>query len=233
MKALQKTFLNLAVIAALSGLSSCTVKQEASKPLRSISVSGEGKVLVDNDTAEITFSVVTRNYDINKAVAENISKSTKVQEALAQTGILKGDIKTSNYTIVQDPSSSPVRINYGAYNVSDTITVKVRDVKRTGEIIDLCVKNGANQFSSLTFYASQTEKAKKEAEVLAIKNAESKAKSLASATGSKIGKVLTINTGYNYSVVKSSNAELLSASMPVNSGQSETLAEVTLTYELE
>lgn len=231
MKTVKKIMLTSAILSL--ALSSCTVKQEAAKVQKSITVSEEGKVSVENDTAKITFSVVTRNYDVNKAVDENNTKSTKIQEALSQAGILKSDIATARFTINQDANSSPTKVNYGAYNVSNTVSVTVRDVTRTGEIIDLCVKNGANQFSSLTFYASQTEKAKKEAEVLAVKNAEAKANSLASAAGAKIGKAITIQTGYTSFMQESVYAKNSYSAVPVNAGSSTISAEVTVTYELE
>lgn len=225
-----------AVIAAIFMLSSCTVKQEPAKPLRTITVSGQGSILVENDTAKIIFSIVTRNYDITKAVNDNAAKSTQINDALTKAGLLKGDIATSNYSIQQDANPSPTKINYGAYTVRNSILVTVRDISRTGEIIDLCVKNGANQFSSLDFYASQTEKAKKEAEVLAIKNAESKAKSLAAASAAKLGKVQTIKTEYNYSDYAVAQAGITaeeSYTTSVLPGKSATYAEVTVTYELE
>ncbi|MBO6176401.1 MAG: SIMPL domain-containing protein [Treponema sp.] len=225
-------FIYVTIITAVFLLSSCTVKQEAAKPLRTITVSGQGSIFVENDTAKIIFSIVTRNYDINKAVSDNAAKSTQVNEALSKAGLLKSDIATSNYSVQQDANPSPTRVNYGAYTVSNSIIVTVRDISRTGEIIDLCVKNGANQFSSLGFYASQTEKAKKEAEVLAIKNAESKAKSLAAASAAKLGKVQTIKTEYIYSEYLAAQADMKTAEA-YTPGKSATHAEVTVTYELE
>ena len=63
----------------------------------------------------------------------------------------------------------------------------------TSKVIDLALKSGANQLSSLSYGVSDTETAKKQARTLAISQAQESAALLAEVSGATLGEVLQIS----------------------------------------
>lgn len=219
--------------------SSCTINQ-AQKKTRTIEVSGTGEVFLQNDSAKIELSVVTKNADILKASSDNAAKMTSVQNALAEKGIEKTEISTSGYSIYQESNYQNGRKILGAYNVTNRISIIVKDVSKAGEIIDSAIKAGANELNSLSYFPSNTDAAKKQSRILAVKQAESKANTIASSSGNLLGKLLNIREEESNSFAYDSNfsyskAEAAGASptTPVSSGKTKISVTVSATYELE
>ena len=224
--------------AALFLLSSCVLKQEEPKQPRTITVNATGKVTVPNDRAIITFSVISRNADVIRAVDENSRKMTSVQEALAEKSISKEDISTDAYSIRQDSSYSNGRLILGQFEVSNRITVTVKDALKAGEIIDAAVKHGANSLSSLEYTASPSQDSTKQARILAVKNAESVANTMATAAGAKLGEVITINELWSsgvqrYSALEEAKADGFTSSALSSPGSSAITVQIQATYALE
>ena len=74
------------------------------------------------------------------------------------------------------------------YQVTNTLTVTLDDVNRTGEIIDIAVANGINQADSIQFMLSdaQAQALRSEALKKAVANARSDADTVAGALGVNI-----------------------------------------------
>lgn len=224
-------------ILAAAMFSSCTVKQQENLS-RTVTVTGSGQVEIESDQATIILSVITRNYDVTKAVQENADKMTKVQESLIASGLNKQDITTNNYSIYQESSYSGGRSIPGQYNVSNNVQIIVRDISKAGTVIDTAVKAGANSLSSLTFDATKQEEAVKQARILAIKQAEETASLLASTSGSTLGKIITITeqSGNSYpraSLMKTSAVLNDAAPTPISADKTTVSITVNCTYELQ
>ena len=89
------------------------------------------------------------------------------------------------------------------------VKILVKKIGMVSEVIDLALKSGANQLSSLTYGVTDTEIAKKQARSLAISQAQESANLLAGASGAKLGKVLSISEHSNIAYPR---ARLLKAS---------------------
>ncbi len=113
------------------------------------------------------------------------------------------------------------------------------DSAKTGDIIDIAVKNGANNISSLNFTSSKTNEGKKQARLLAIKNADEKANLMAAASGLTVGKALRIieegtapaRTANGIFMAKASYDE--STPISLGDGKSTVTATVTIEYEMQ
>lgn len=227
------------ILALLPLLFSSCVIREPQKKSRSIEVSGTGEIFVQNDSAKIELSVITKNADVLKASSENAAKMTAVQNALAEKGIEKSEISTSGYSIYQESNYQNGRSVLGAYNVTNRISVVLKDVSKSGEIIDSAIKAGANQLNSVTYFPSSTDAAKKQARILAVKQAEAKANTIATSSGNLLGKLLTIKEE-NSSFVYDSNSAGFKAESSVadsttamSSGKTKITVSISATYELE
>jgi uncharacterized protein YggE len=81
------------------------------------------------------------------------------------------------------------------YNVTNTILVDVRKLDDVGRVIDAALGSGANVITSLQFYASNTEAARRTAIASAIDKARADAEAAARAAHGSLGTLLEINIG--------------------------------------
>jgi len=129
-----------------------------------IAVTGRGEVKVSPDRATIQVSVQTRATTAAAAAAENATKQQSVLAALRALGLGSDQLSTINYNVYPEQryeqGKEPVVV---AYNVTNTILVDVRKLTQVGPVIDAALSHGANMITSLQFYASNTETARRSA----------------------------------------------------------------------
>ena len=149
-----------------------------------IAVTGRGEIKVSPDRATIQMSVQTRAPTAAAAAAENAAKQQSVLSALRALGLGNDQLSTVNYNVYPEqryePGKDPVIIGY---NVTNTILVDVRKLSQVGPAIDAALSHGANMITSLQFYASNTEAARRTAIQTAIEKARADAEAAAQAAG--------------------------------------------------
>ena len=148
-----------------------------------VTVTGSGEVLIPADVAVISLGVNVRSAEAPSAQAEANEVIAKIREALTAAGIDEEDISTGyiNLYAAYDYSSSVERIT--GYNASSTLAVKVTDMTRVGEVIDLAFGAGANMLDGVSFSAKDDTAARAEALKAAVADAKAKADVLAEAAG--------------------------------------------------
>ena len=114
-------------------------------------------------------------------------------------GFTNDQLSTVNYNVYPeqryDQGKEPVIVGY---NVTNTVLVDVRKLSQVGPAIDAALSHGANMITSLQFYASNTETARRTAIGTAIEKARADADAAAHAAGGSLGSLLEINIGaYN------------------------------------
>lgn len=260
-----KNYLGIAIIigilvfayAAWSYVGTYSKSAEPSS-FRSFSVSGEGKVVTVPDVATFTFSVVTEGgRDLSKLQKENIDKTNRAIAFVKNNKVDQKDIKTEGYNInpryqyyecnrqvqiypAPEPTPCPPPEIVG-YTITQTVGVKVRDFSKVGDIVAGVVLNGANSVSGLTFTIDDRTKAENDAREEAISKAKDKAKAIARAGGFNIGRLLSIEEGYQpYYGMGGGTAESVSlksaAAAPaptIEPGSQEVKITVTLRYEIK
>ncbi|HMZ32131.1 MAG TPA: SIMPL domain-containing protein, partial [Methanoregulaceae archaeon] len=156
-------------------------------PENLITVSGTGEVMTEPDIGLVTLGVKTEHADVRTAQEQNAMTMDEIITSLLAAGIPRQDIQTVSYNIypVYDDETRPFGEDVKYYQVTSMVQVTVREVSRTGEIIDIAVKNGANQVSSVGFSLSPEKEKSLRATVLtqAVGNARSDADVTAAATG--------------------------------------------------
>ena len=164
-----------------------------------IVVAGRGEVQVTPDRATIQISVQTKATTAAAAADENANKQAAVIQALRALGLGVNQISTTGYNIYPEqryaPDKEPVVIGY---NVTNTLAVDVRKLTQVGPVIDAALSKGANMITSLQFYATNTEAARRTAITSAIEKARLDAEAAAKAAGGTIGTLLEINIGAYY-----------------------------------
>ena len=175
---------------------------------RSFSVSGEGKVVAIPDIAQFNFSVITQSgRDIAVLQRENTDKVNAIIDFVKSKNIEAKDIKTQNYNLdpryqfftcpfesrETKPCPPPEIVGY---TINQTVSIKIRDFSKIGDILAGVVEKGANNVSQLSFEIDEPTKVQNEAREEAIKKAKEKANLIARAGGFKVGRLLSINEGF-------------------------------------
>jgi hypothetical protein len=230
----------IAIVLLVALVAIGTVSAADTSTDRTITASGTGSVIGTPDRAQISLAVETENTDVKAAQAENAARMTTVMNALTAAGIPKDALKTTGYNIypVYDDSKFPVGQKIKAYRVTNTLTVTLHDVNRTGEVIDIGIANGINQANSIQFLLSdeQAQVLRTEALKEATDRAAADARTVAAALGVNLSSVKTVDVGQGYTPVlfqnfaKSDSSIGGGASTPIQPGDITVTATVTVTY---
>lgn len=201
--------------------------------------SGEGKVYTKPDVAFVDFSVVTQGARINDVQDANSKKMNKVITFLKSSGIEEKDIKTTNYSLYPQYVYEGYRVpQITGYQINQTVSIKIRDLDKVGEILQGVVEVGINQVNSLYFGVENDEELKEQAREMAIKDAKEKAEKLASQIGVNLKKIVGFSETTNgYPVPMYGKGEYGIGgggnSPNIEIGENEITVNITLTYEIE
>jgi uncharacterized protein YggE len=166
----------------------------AQVPPPMISVTGEATVSVPPDQAQIDGGVTSDAKTAREASDANNAAMGKVLLALKGAGIDEKDYQTSRLSL--QPQYAPNRSGPSpvvGYRASNRVTVKLRDVTKVANIIDVLVGAGANELGGINFVVSQASKLLDDAREKAIADARRKAEIYAKAAGVTLGEPLSIS----------------------------------------
>lgn len=216
-----------------------------------ISVSGEGEVMAKPDIGKFSFSVTESGVDAASAIEASGTKINNILAAIKEAGVEEKDIKTEYYNLYPKYKYESRPCLPGVYcpgeqvpdgfEVTQNISVKVRDLDKTGSLLTLASDKGATNISSLEFTIDDTDVLKAEARTMAIEDAKAKAEILADGLGVKLVKMVGYyedesNGPMPYygmggdSVVKMESS-FMAPEVPV--GENSTVSRVTLTYQVK
>lgn len=167
------------------------------KDIKTITINADGKVTVTPDTAKISISVVTDGTTADEVQKRNTENMNKVIEYVKGLGVEAKDIKTTYYNLYPKYDYINGRQVSAGFSVSQSAEIKVRDLKKVGEIVTGTVARGANQVQGVDFFVDDQEKFKAEARKTAFDKAKLKAKEMAKLTGIRLGRVVTFSESYN------------------------------------
>lgn len=200
-----------------------------------ISVTGEGEVAAAPDLATITLGVTTEARTAAEALAANSAALAAVVANLKAAGIEPRDIQTTGLSlnpVWSGYSDRPQRIE--KFQAVNGVTVRVRDIARTGAVLDAAVKDGANTLNGLSFGMADPRPLLDEARARAVADARRRAELLAAAAGVTLGRVLTIGEagGYAPPAPMYRSDAMVAAAPPVEGGEVTIRAQVTVVWEL-
>ncbi|MDS7597591.1 SIMPL domain-containing protein [Agrobacterium tumefaciens] len=230
--------------ATIIPLAGAALAQEAGTKEATISVSGEGQSAVAPDMAILSFSVVKQAETAAAALSENSKALSEVLKALKASAIEDRDLQTSNFSVqplykhYEPKDGVYVAPEITGYQVSNGLTVRVRDLKKLGEILDTSVKLGINQGGDISFTNDKPEATVTEARKLAVADALAKAKTLTEAAGVKLGRVIEITENTPRPMPMPQGAMRASMmkeadSVPITSGENNYSVVVNVTFSLE
>lgn len=210
------------------------------------SINGSGTVYAKSDIANLEVGLRTgTKKTAAEATAESTLKMDEIIKELKKLNIDEKDIKTTNYNLspVYNWTDKAGQQLVG-YEVSQNLTLKVRDLNKIGDVIAKTTEKGANQIGNINFTIDDEFALKNQARELAIQKAKEKAELIAKQSGMKLGEIKSVyeSSDSNPSPIAYSNAKMdLGAgraeaslvSPSIQSGQNEIKVDVTLVYEVK
>ncbi len=205
---------------------------------RTISVNGTGLVTVTPDIATLRVGISSRDASPAKALKDNTARVTKLFETLDKFGIKKRDIRTNSFSVnpvyirKRLPNTPP---SIEAYDVTNMVTLHLRDLDKLGALLEALVADGANRLNGLSFGVSDPAKKTDEARKLAIKDAKRKAELYAKEADVDVGKVLKISesTPLAPRPMMLGLARSTAEAVPVAAGEQQISASVSVVFKIE
>ena len=208
-----------------------------------LTLTADGRSTRVPDLAVFSAGVTSQGKTAGEAMSANAADMNRVIAALKKAGIADKDVQTSSIQLnplfgqqVVSPNGQvmqePRIIGYQATN---TVTVRSRDIKGFGKVLDALVGAGANQISGPAFQLSDPSSANDEARISAIKSARTRADLYAKAAGLRVVRIVSITEGGGYSPPQPMYAKAMMAdagSTPVSAGEVEAAVSVTVQFEL-
>ena len=206
-----------------------------------IQITGQASRSVAPSYAILTLGITSQNTNINAAKSNNDRIMSDLISRLANLGVDKKDIFTSNISI--NPTSDyqeGKRINTG-YNVSNHVTVKINNLDNVGKVVDAAVSAGANDINNLSFQNDVSQQLSDSLTTEAIQNGRLKAEVIAAALGRTLGPVKTVSISTTETSSMDSgyyrNAVMLKAALetatPVEKGSLVVSQDANITYYLQ
>ena len=216
----------------------------------SISVSGKGEVTAkpEDIIATFSFGAQATSESVDSAQEQSAKSINDAIAFLKAEGVDEKDIQTTAYDVYPHyewidrpctngycPGGSSVPTGF---DVNQTVTVKIRDTKKAGEILAGIGKKNVTNISGLNFTIDDSEALADEARELAIKDARERAIGIADALGVELGDVVSFyeNGPTPYPMYEGGyamDAMSVKVSPDVSTGEQKVTVEVSVNFQIE
>ena len=217
-----------------------------------ITVSGSGEVFAVPDRAEFSLTVREEAEAVSDAQETAAKKINDIKEYLEGVGVEEKDIKTTSYNVYPKYEwQEIVCITYPCprgkqeqtgFEVTQTLSVKVKDTKLAGELLSGVGERGASDVSGLSFTIEDEDTLKTEARAKAIEEAREKAVVLAKDLNVKLVRVVGFyedsGGAQPYYALGREGAAVRSMASPavtpeIPTGENKIVSNVNITYEIK
>jgi hypothetical protein len=204
-----------------------------------LDVSATGEVTRVPDVAIVSAGVVSRSSTATGALQDTADRMQRVLAALKRAGVDDRDIQTSSVSLNPEyryvENQPPQLIGYTA---SNNVTVRFRDIRNSGKILDALVGQGANQISGPTLTVDKPEPALDEARAKAVAIGRARAELYARSLGLHVVRVVSVNeSAGSYPVPPPmpmyARADMAQAKTSIEPGEQKLQVNLAMTFELQ
>ena len=193
LSALATVAISLPAVAANAQAAPTTVEPMVPAAGTVLDVTAEGRTTRVPDLATIRAGVVSQSTTAAAAPTDNAQRMAKVLASLKRAGVAPRDIATSNVQLAPQyryaNNQPPVITGYQATN---TVSIRFRDVAKSGTVLDALVAEGANQIDGPNLSIDKPDAALDEARTDAIAQAKRRADLYAKAAGLRVARIVSI-----------------------------------------
>jgi len=232
--ALLALILSLGTLAVLLFRPQPVAAQTGATPIRQITVVGTGEATGTPDTAIVQLGVRTEGATAREALNSNNMQMEALTAKLKELGVADRDLQTSNLSV--NPRYDEQGRTVVGYEVSNMLSVTIRNVGQTGELLDQVVDAGANQIWGLSFTIDNPAALQSTARDAAIVDARTRAEAMAKTAGGSLGAILNISETIGMQppvpVYARDMAQAAESAAPVQPGEQTISAQVQVSFEL-
>jgi uncharacterized protein YggE len=203
-----------------------------------LDISAEGRTTRVPDVATIRAGVVSQAATAAAALADNAQRMNRVLAALKKAGVAPRDIATASVGLSPQyryaENQPPVITGYQATN---TVSIRFRDVAKSGAILDALVGQGANQIDGPNLAIDEPDAALDEARADAVKRARTRAELYARAAGMRVTRIVSItengeNTGSPNPPMLMARAAMTKDSTQIAAGEKDVTVNISVRFLL-
>jgi uncharacterized protein YggE len=204
-----------------------------------LDITATGEVTRVPDVAIITAGVVTKSATASGAIQEAANRMQRVLAALKRAGVEDRDIQTSNVSLNPEyryPENQSPQLT--GYSASNQLTIRFRDIRNSGKILDALVSQGANQINGPNLTIDKPEAALDEARAKAIATGRARAELYARSLGMRVVRVVSVSeSGGSFPVPPPmpmyARAEAAQADTKIVPGEQKLQVNLAITFELQ
>lgn len=159
-----------------------------------LDVVATGEVTRVPDIARINAGVVTQAATATEAIRLNAAQMARVLAALKRAGVAERDVQSSSINLNPEyryQENQPPLLT--GYRASNDVSIRFRDIKETGAILDALVAQGANQINGPMLEIDKPEAALDQARQAALKIARARADLYARSLGMRVTRIASIS----------------------------------------
>jgi uncharacterized protein YggE len=238
MKSLARTAL-VALMFATTFATAASAQPPSSADASVVVTMGEGIVKRAPDRAWVTIAAESRAKTPAEVQKLNADAMSAVMQKLKGLGLAAEAIRTAAYELRPEFDYANNRQTLRGYVARNAVEVRVDDLPKLGEVLDVAVGAGATSVGGIRFDLKDRTSAEQMALQRAVADAKAQADTAAQAVGMKVERVLRIEVHRDASMppprpMMAMRAEMaMSAEPPVAPGELEIRATVTFTAAIK
>lgn len=206
-----------------------------------IVTTGEGIVKQAPDRAWVSIAAESRARTPQEAQRLNTDAMTAVVERIKASGIAADAIQTTGYNLQPEFDYVNGKQTLRGYVARNQVQVRVDALAKTGDVIAAAVATGATNVSGVRFDLKNRDAVEREALTQAVRDARRRADAAAAGAGVQIERVIRIEEQRDMTDgprpmpmgVAMMRAEAGQAAVPLEAGEIEVRARVTLTATIK
>lgn len=196
-------------------------------------------VKADPDLASLSAGVTNLAPTAVEAMRENARQMNRVVDRIEALGVDRDDIQTTGINLnpeyVYEQETNQQR--FSGYRAMNRVSVTLRNIDRTGEVLDALVAAGANDISGISWSIDDPTAAQEQARQAAFATARARAEGYARLAGMTGVRLLEVNETVQggpaiaYDLVATS-VSARAEFAPVRPGQVQTGVTISVKYEM-
>lgn len=202
-----------------------------------LDISTTGEVTRTPDVAIISAGVVTRSPTATGALQDAAGRMQRVLAALRRAGVADRDIQTSNVSLNPEyryADKQPPQLT--GYTASNQLTIRFRDIRSSGKILDALVGQGANQINGPNLTIDKPEAALDEARAKAVAIGRARAELYARSLGMRVARIVSVSESGGYAPPPPrpmAMKALAGADTNIEPGEQKLEVTLAMTFELQ
>lgn len=233
-------FLLLLALASTTGCAAHAAQMSAryGDAQTGIVVQGEGRAEAPPDIAILRVGIEARRPTMAEAREASASAHARVLEAVRGLGIAPADVQTEQLSLAAEHDYTEQGRVLRGYLATNVVKVRLRDVRRAGELVDAAVAAGGDdaRVDGVSFEIEDQTALRAEARRRAIADARAKAEQLAAEIGATVGEPVFVEEVSAVTpgpvMMRMEAAQAADARTQVEAGALETRVEVRVRWAI-